>query len=151
MHFSCQHQTRSCCLISTVISLSRNGLRSRSIATKNATTTIRRVALAVPPLYTLDPLRGRLCTPRSLQKGQGFHLRRHGPRFKTSPCLSAILASLPTVESHNTVEMSTVCQPANPSCGVHKALRRHRLIHVAENTRPSQRRPIWKRACIFPV
>src|SRR6266851_6332768 len=71
----------------------------------------RRVALAVPPFIHPDSLRRRLCTFGRLQKGQGSSKT---PRIRAQnlPYLFAILGFLPTIETPNTVEISTVCQPA---------------------------------------
>jgi hypothetical protein len=71
-----------------------------------------RVALAVPPFIHPDSLRRRLCTFSRLQKGQGSSKRPPGPGLKTSPYLFAILGFLPTIDTPTTVEISTVCQPA---------------------------------------
>ena len=71
----------------------------------------RRVALAVPPFIHPDSLRRRLCTFSRLQKGQGSS-KTPRTRGQNLPYLFAILGFLPTIETPNTVEISTVCQPA---------------------------------------
>jgi hypothetical protein len=108
-----------------------------------------RVALAVPPFIHPDSLRRRLCTFSRLQKGQGSS-KTPRTRAQNLPYLFAILGFLPTIETpKHCRNLDSVSTGRMLLVVFNEAISLPRLTHVAENTQPSRRRPIWKRACIF--
>ena len=111
VHFSCHQRKRSRCLISAMISIKSQPTSELQHHSKQCNHAKRRVALAVPPFIHPDSLRRRLCTFSRLQKGQGSS-KTPRTRAQNLPYLFAILGFLPTIETPNTVEISTVCQPA---------------------------------------
>ena len=108
----------------------------------------RRVALAVPPFIHPDSLRRRLCTFSRLQKGQGSS-KTPGPGLKTSHIYLPFLGFCRQLKPPTLSKSRQCVNRQNASCGLQKAICLPQLTHVAENTEPSRRRPIWKRACIF--